>query len=214
MKKITSILLLASILTLAVSLGSCGMTSQKDLNFFSQPSGIYVTGSTSALTYMTIPDTYEGEKVVGITQSAFNGCESLKRVTIPNTVTEIQSRAFAGCTSLKKVKIYGSDTEIGVLAFSGCTSLEKVIIGDYVTTISEYAFLDCTSLRIIKIADSVTKIGKGAFSGCLSLEKIVFEGTKSEWAAMSKGNQYVDIPEDAVVVCSNGTLTLKNNIPV
>lgn len=214
MKKLTSILLAMVILALTLSFSSCEMTSEEDLKFFPQPTGIYVTGSTSALTYMIIPDTYDGEKVVGITQSAFSGCESLKIVTIPNTIREIQSSAFAGCTSLKKVKISGPGTVIGVLAFSGCTSLEKVIIGDYVTTISEYAFLDCTSLRIIKIADSVTKIGKGAFSGCLSLEKIVFEGTKSEWAAMSKGNQYVDIPEDAVVVCSDGTLTLKNNIPV
>ena len=168
MKKLTSILLAIVILSLTLSFSSCEMTSEEDLKFFPQPSGIYVTGCTSDLMYMIIPETYEGEKVVGITLSAFRGSVSLK----------------------------------------------KVIISDSVTEIGNFAFADCTSLKKVKIPDSVTEIGIGAFSGCISLRKIVFEGTKREWASMSKSSNYTDIPEDAVVVCSDGSLYLVDNTPV
>ena len=168
MKKLTSILLAMVILALTLSFSSCEMTSEEDLKFFPQPTGIYVTGCASDLMYMIIPETYEGEKVVGITQAAFRGYTAIKVVKIPDTVTEIGNFAFADCTSLKKVII----------------------------------------------SDSVTKIGIGAFSGCISLRKIVFEGTKREWVSMSKSSHYTDIPEDAVVVCSDGTITLKDNIPI
>ena len=214
MKKLTSILLAMVILALTLSFSSCEMTSEEDLKFFPQPTGIYVTGCASDLMYMIIPETYEGEKVVGITQAAFRGYTAIKVVKIPDTVTEIGNFAFADCTSLKKVIISDSVTKIGVGAFSGCTSLKKVTIGDSVTKISEYAFMDCTSLETARIPDSVTEVGAGAFSGCISLRKIVFEGTKREWASMSKSSHYTDIPEDAVVVCSDGTITLKDNIPI
>ena len=48
---------------------------------------------------------------------AFEGCSSLKSVTIPNSVTSIGSWAFEDCSSLKSVTIPKSVTEIGEYAF-------------------------------------------------------------------------------------------------
>ncbi|MBL1488787.1 hypothetical protein ELC62_30545, partial [Klebsiella pneumoniae] len=51
---------------------------------------------------VVIPETvtYGGVtyKVTGIKSSAFNACENLTSVTIPNTVTEIADNAFSYCT--------------------------------------------------------------------------------------------------------------------
>jgi hypothetical protein len=42
----------------------------------------------------------EGVKVIG--RSAFEGCESLDRITIPPTVIHIATNAFIGCDKLKE----------------------------------------------------------------------------------------------------------------
>ena len=69
-------------------------------------------------------------------------------------MTEIGSGAFRGCESLKSVTIPDSVTKIGLWAFYGCTSLKSVTIPDSVTEIGDSAFSHfshCTSLKIIKL---------------------------------------------------------------
>ena len=75
-----------------------------------------------------------------ISEYAFSGCESLKSVTIPNSVTSIKIWAFAGCKSLKSVTILNSLTSIEVEAFSGCKSLKYVVIPNIITNIEGSAF--------------------------------------------------------------------------
>ena len=57
--------------------------------------------------------------------------------------------AFEGCTSLKKVTIAGNTGSIGSQAFKGCTALVELYIGNNVKTIGMDAFSDCTALRDI-----------------------------------------------------------------
>jgi hypothetical protein len=59
---------------------------------------------------------------------AFAGCTSLTRVTIPNSVTYINSRAFLDCSSLTKITIPGNVTSVEGWwwAFGGCTSLTGI----------------------------------------------------------------------------------------
>jgi uncharacterized repeat protein (TIGR02543 family) len=100
----------------------------------------YPAGRTGAY---TIPN-----GVTSIT-SAFAGCSGLTSLTIPNSVTSIDTRAFNGCTGLTSVTIPDSVTSIGGNAFRGCTSLTSVTIPDSVTSISGSAFRDCSSLTSI-----------------------------------------------------------------
>ena len=103
---------------------------------------------------------------------AFDGCSSLKYVTIGNSVKTIGSAAFSGCSSLTSVTIPNSVTTIGGNAFDGCSSLTSVTIGNSVTTIGSYAFDGCSSLTSVTIPNSVTTIGETAFRGCSSLTSV------------------------------------------
>ncbi|MGN0543576.1 MAG: leucine-rich repeat domain-containing protein [Acutalibacteraceae bacterium] len=88
---------------------------------------------------LVIPDKIEGYPVTSIGDSAFEFCESLIGVTIPNSVTSIRDEAFYHCTGLTSVTIPDSVTSIGYGVFyrSGLTS---ITIPDSVTRIGNDAF--------------------------------------------------------------------------
>ena len=72
-------------------------------------------------------------------------------IVIPNrvydqTITAIASEAFEGCTSLRAVTIGEGVQSIGDWAFYGCTGLQTVTIGEGVRSISDYAFHGCTGI--------------------------------------------------------------------
>ena len=107
-----------------------------------------------------------------IYDNAFNNCNSLQSITIPDSVTSIGKYTFYYCTSLRSITIPDSVTRIGHDAFENCTSLQSVTIPDSVTWIGDDAFRNCTSLQSITIPDGVTRIGYGAFDNCSSLRSV------------------------------------------
>ena len=73
------------------------------------------------------------ELTAGMTRvpsKAFQGCEEITSVTIPDSVTVIGEDAFRGCSSLAAVTIPDSVTAIGEFAFFGCSLLAAVTIPD------------------------------------------------------------------------------------
>lgn len=109
------------------------------------------------------------EKIV---TGTFNNCGSLKKVTLPNSLTAIDDRAFENCRKLKQVKLPQNLKHIGSSAFAGCTSLSKINIPLGVVTIEYRAFKDCRKLREVNIEEGVKVIEDFAFIGCSSLRKI------------------------------------------
>ena len=61
-----------------------------------------------------------------IGNKAFQGCTSLKSVSIPYSVTSISPESFQGCTSLTAVSILNSNALIHDSSFAGCTSLKCI----------------------------------------------------------------------------------------
>ena len=108
-----------------------------------------------------------GQNVDSIGSGAFDGCESLTSISIPDTLTYISSRAFAGCASLEKINLPSSHENIGYNAFSGCSSLKE-----------------------ITIPESCQYIGTGVFLGCEALNSITFESTKDWQARIYESGKY------------------------
>lgn len=69
----------------------------------------------------------EGKPVKSIRESAFNGCSSLKSITIPDTITDIGESAFGNCINLEEANIPTGVTKFEYGIFSNCNKLFSVI---------------------------------------------------------------------------------------
>ena len=147
-----------------------------------------------------------GGSVVDIGKSAFNECESLISVYIPESVTNIGDLAFIGCISLTSVHIPNSITSMGRDAFAGCSSLTTVYIPGSVNSIGRSAFdmKDHTSLTSVYISEGVTNIGILAFADCSSLTSIHIPEsvTSIEWGAFERCSSLtsIHIPESVTSI--------------
>ena len=120
----------------------------------------------------------ENGKEVAVVRSAYTFINEVvipERITCGKDsykVTSIDAGAFQCCQSLTSVIIPNSVRSIEDSAFLTCTSLESMTIPNSVKTIGEDAFRGCGNLTSITIPNSVKSIGNGAFSGCGSLTSI------------------------------------------
>lgn len=103
-------------------------------------------------------ETIDLNQVEIIEESAFNKCEKLSTLIIPDTVTIIGGMLAYGCTSLNNLQLSNSISFIPRQSFNGCTTLKEVIIPDSVTAIEAYAFYKCDSLENILIPEDVVSI--------------------------------------------------------
>ena len=128
---------------------------------------------------VVIANTYRGLPVAGIGGWAFAHDDTLRSVTLPNSLSLISWHAFCWCENLTSIVIPESVTSIGIGAFFRCNSLTSINIPNKVTSILHDAFLDCTSLTSINIPRSVTEIAHEAFDGC---DKLVIKGYAGSYA--------------------------------
>jgi len=111
-------------------------------------------------------------KVKRIGQRAFMGCDKIKSIILPNSLTSIGNSAISVCKSLTSIDIPNSVTSIDIFAFAGCENLTSISLPISLDSISDALFVGCSSLTNIKIPDSVKYIGQKAFMLCSSLESI------------------------------------------
>ena len=189
---------------------------------------VCVKNAADDVTDVDIPKyvSYKGYsyKITSIEERAFEECESLTSITIPNGVTSIGWHAFSWCKSLTNITIPGSVTSIGKAAFGGCVSLTSITIPNGVTSIGWDAFIHCRSLTNITIPNSVTSIGGYAFWNCTSLTSITipnsvtgiedstFKGCKS-LTSITIPNSVTSIGTQAFYDCTSLTsITIPNSV--
>lgn len=159
---------------------------------------------------ITIPEEVDGKKVTSILGEAFlKG--SFKKMTLPDSITEIGKYAFDMCNNLETVNIPAGLTELNQLfwfctkldnvtvpsnikvireTFFGCGSLKKITISEGVEKLEDYAFRNCSVLESITIPCSVTTISSNCFEDCTILTAIKIDKEKDSikgapWGAVN-----------------------------
>ena len=133
-------------------------------------------------TEIVIPAIHEGKRVTAIGEYAFANYSTSFSITIPNTVTSIESYAFTFC------------------------NLNSISIPDSVTSIGDYAFSYCYGLTKITIPDSVTSIGSRAFSYSNKLTEIFYQGSIAQWKEIEKDSHWDADSSISCVYCEDGAL--------
>ncbi len=92
-----------------------------------------------------------------------------ENVEIPDAIGEyatvyIGSSAFQGNTTLKSVTIPEGVSEIQANAFMGCENLETVVLPETLNYIYQNAFRDCPKLRDVVLPENVVYVGTSAFN--------------------------------------------------
>lgn len=148
---------------------------------------------------VTIP-----ESVVSIGASAFEGCSKLKELILPSSIEVISEYMCKNCTSLefvsaKNVKIISNN------AFAGCSSLSNIELNSVITIYN--VFYGCSSLDSIKLPNTLQMLGNGSYAFYESTHNIYFDGAKSEWENISKGNFWSrSLNTPYTVYCTDGNI--------
>ena len=177
--------------------------------------GIYynITDATNRTVEVTYRGSYFGAysneytgKVVIPVSVAYNGNIY--------SVTSIGDKAFDGCDGLTSIEIPNSVTSIGSDAFDNCYGLTSIEIPNSVTSIGNYAFRYCDGLTSIEIPNSVTSIGGGAFEGCFGLTSITIPNsvTSIGWSAF-EGTAWYNNQPNGLIYAGKLLYTYKGTMP-
>lgn len=134
-----------------------------------------VSDFRETITRITLPET-----ITEICDDAFRVCLALESVNIPKTVTRIGANAFVCCRALREIDIPEGVLEISDNTFQHCDELKTVNIPDSVKKIGGFAFYDCESLENAALPSGLTEIGANAFSKCAELKAVVIPTTLKE----------------------------------
>lgn len=178
-----------------------------------QASGIWETDGKGTITkylgkdsLVEIPTCIGNETIYRIGRYSMNDLTFIEEITIPNSITTIETHAFARCTSLNKITIPNSVKNIDSYVFYGCTSLEEIALPDSITIISDSLFENCILLSKVMIPNSVTTIEKFAFSHCESLKRITLPDTITSMGGVvfsCSGLEEITIPDSVKTMGNN-----------
>ena len=143
--------------------------SDKDKNYTVTKIATWAFNECNTLTEVTLPNTVDE-----IGYQAFFKCSNLTNVTIPEGVKKIGQAAFYGCSQLTSITIPSTITNMDT-AFSGNSALSHVTLTNGISKISSNAFERCTGLTEVEIPASVDQICPFAFNGCTNLKRVLLE---------------------------------------
>ena len=173
--------------------------------------------------------------IAGIDANVFKNKTILKTVKFPASIVGIGESAFEGCTNLTAVGFLTTKPlQIGNYAFKGCTQLSNIVIPSKTASIGTGAFLNCNSsqggptvaiwkastsstiaanllngqyVKSVEMASGITTIGAGAFRGISNLQSVTLPSSLTSIGATAfqgcTSLTSVDIPANVTSIGNN-----------
>ncbi len=165
------------------------------------------------VTFVNIPESYNGKPVTALAARGFISCTELKQVNLPEGLLSIGDYAFSNCPQLEEVVIPQSVVSIGnnpfVFSKNTVVNVENnsnfnIVGGALVDIKSKTLICGFSSTEIpadgtvtsiganafcgnnlteINIPKTITSIGRNAFGNSKLLD-VYYEGTEAEWNEM------------------------------
>lgn len=114
------------------------------------------------------------ETVKTLHYNAFYNSRKVWRVILPPNLTKIDSQGLRSL-NITEISIPNTVTEIQSGAFHNCFVLRQLTMSDNIETIGDNAFNCCPSLQSIVLPNTIKSIGKEAFKYCISLADITIQ---------------------------------------
>lgn len=140
----------------------------------------------SAIESITLPAT-----ITTIGDRAFNYCQSLKQISLPDAITAIGEHAFEGC-GLRAIAIPPLIEVIQPFTFADCTELRRIHLPSGLECINFAAFRGCKLLKEIKIPENVNMIGDKVFDKCESLIKVIVDSNNITYDSRDRCNAIIE----------------------
>ena len=128
---------------------------------------------------ITVPATVDGVPVTEIhTAGAYefvpDGCPNVTKITLPDSITEINYCAFSGFTKLEEISIPAGVEYIGWRAFENCSALRKITLPEGARVVWS---MDGSGFELIPSADGMTCGVKSVSKGSATITAKVVDKT-------------------------------------
>ena len=131
-----------------------------------------VSGSEALAEAELLDSVTFGAELTTVPNSLFRNNNSIRTLTIPNTVTKLGQSSLSQMHALESVVIADSVTEMGNDVLYACERLSSVTFGSGITRLPDAALQDCRNLKAVVIPNNVTDIGNAAFKDCSRLASV------------------------------------------
>lgn len=135
-----------------------------------------IVGHNSGATTLIVPGEIDGHMVTRIGVDAFNHCNSLTSITLPDSLSSIGAPVFTRCTKLTDIivspdhptlatinGVLFEKTEKRLVCYPCAFTADSYTVPQGIHIIGDRAFDCCDSLASITLPDSITTIGDLAF---------------------------------------------------
>ena len=113
-----------------------------------------------------------------IGSDAFNFC-NIKNINLPQSLKEIGDSCFLGCEELRFIHWPASVSIIKYKMFSGCRSLEHLEIPEGITSIESFSLKGCYKIKTLQLPSTINRIEENAFFDSGLMEITLPEGVET-----------------------------------
>ena len=136
---------------------------------------------------------------------AFYNCR-LQKVTMPDTVVEVQTGVFTWCTNIKSIKLSKNLQKCGHNAFEYVREMPQIDLPDSITSFGDVCFGNCWVLGELKIPNGVTTIPQRFVEYCRELKAfdLTSYGQDKSLPTLANVSAFTGTPTDMKIIVPIG----------